>query len=175
MEVAISSALSHPNIVQTYSYDLRPVLEALSSSERTSSNTLGSAEVACSSIPLSQRLPASGKDSVSETRLTPASRLRGLELRLVLQFCDCGSLRDVLDQGAFLQGKGVNYRAVLETALDIARGMMQLHALNLVHSDLKVWSQECGVRHDVAACIGSRTLRPEGVESPRAAGVWGGV
>ena len=71
--------------------------------------------------------------------------MRGLELRLVLELCDCGSLRDVLDQGAFLQGDGrVNDRAVLETALDIARGMMQLHALDLVHSDLKVWRQECG-------------------------------
>ena len=74
--------------------------------------------------------------------------MRGLELRLVLELCDCGSLRDVLDQGAFLQGDGrVNYRAVLETALDIARGMMQLHALDLVHSDLKVWRPECGAGH----------------------------
>jgi hypothetical protein len=36
------------------------------------------------------------------------------------------------------KGIGVNFLAILETALDIARGMMQLHALDLVHSDLKV-------------------------------------
>jgi len=40
-------------------------------------------------------------------------------------------------QGAFLSGKNVNYRAILETALDIARGMYQLHELDIVHSDLK--------------------------------------
>ena len=43
-------------------------------------------------------------------------------------------------QGAFLMGKRVNYRAILETALDIAKGMLQLHQLDLVHSDLKVWN-----------------------------------
>ena len=41
-------------------------------------------------------------------------------------------------QGAFLIGKDANYRAILETALDIAKGMLQLHKLDLVHSDLKV-------------------------------------
>ena len=40
-------------------------------------------------------------------------------------------------QGAYLIGKGINYRAVLETALDIAKGMLHLHMLDLVHSDLK--------------------------------------
>ena len=43
-------------------------------------------------------------------------------------------------QGAFTSGgRGeLNYRAVLETALDVAKGMMHLHSLDLVHSDLKV-------------------------------------
>ena len=34
----------------------------------------------------------------------------------------------------------INYAAVLETASDVARGMVQLHALDIVHSDLKVWT-----------------------------------
>ena len=48
-------------------------------------------------------------------------------------------------QGGFLIGSGINYGAVLETAADIAKGMLQLHALDLVHSDLKVWTMGCGV------------------------------
>lgn len=41
-------------------------------------------------------------------------------------------------QGAFLVGREVNYPAVCETAADIAKGMLQLHSMNVVHSDLKV-------------------------------------
>ena len=32
----------------------------------------------------------------------------------------------------------VNYKAVLETAADVARGMSHLHANKITHSDLKV-------------------------------------
>lgn len=41
-------------------------------------------------------------------------------------------------QGAFLTDEGINYRAVLETLVDIANGMQQLHEMDIVHSDLKV-------------------------------------
>ena len=32
----------------------------------------------------------------------------------------------------------VNYSAVLDTAIDIAKGMCHLHSLNIIHGDLKV-------------------------------------
>ena len=54
-------------------------------------------------------------------------------------------MRDLLDQGAFLRpGGGVNYRAVLETAADIANGMKHLHDLNVLHLDLKVRREQGG-------------------------------
>ncbi len=57
----------------------------------------------------------------------------------MLEFCDCGTLRDSLSQRAFLTVTGkINYRAVLDTAADVAKGMAQLHSLNIVHADLKV-------------------------------------
>ena len=60
-------------------------------------------------------------------------------MRIVLELCDLGSLRQLLDRGAFRSEDGsLNYPAVLETAADIAKGMAQLHSLNIVHSDLKV-------------------------------------
>lgn len=34
--------------------------------------------------------------------------------------------------------QGVNYPAVLDTAADIAKAMLHLHAMNVLHSDLKV-------------------------------------
>ena len=61
------------------------------------------------------------------------------QVKIVLEWCDCGSLRDALLQGAFqTPSSTVNYPAVLETAIDIASGMMHLHASSILHSDLKV-------------------------------------
>jgi serine/threonine protein kinase len=64
----------------------------------------------------------------------------GFTVQIVLEFCDCGSLRDVLDAGGFsLPGTDcINYLAVLDTAADVARGMVYLHKMDIVHSDLKV-------------------------------------
>ena len=32
----------------------------------------------------------------------------------------------------------LNYHAILDTALDVAKAMCHLHAMNVLHSDLKV-------------------------------------
>ena len=62
---------------------------------------------------------------------------QALELQLVLEYCDFGSLRDALDQGSLNPLGRPNYAAVLETAADVAKGMLHLHACGIVHSDLK--------------------------------------
>lgn len=44
-----------------------------------------------------------------------------------------------MSQSAFFtDGGSLNYRAVLEIAADVAKGMLHLHSLNIIHSDLKV-------------------------------------
>ena len=69
------------------------------------------------------------------------------QVQLVLEFCDLGSLQSQLDGGAFLLGPAAtadtaaatpNYLAVLEVASDVARGMLHLHNLDILHCDLKV-------------------------------------
>ena len=120
MEAAISSSLTHPNIVQTHTYSLTPVKEGISTPAQ--SNSLLSAQGPLSS-----------------------ATLTAFEVQIVLELCDLGTLRDTLNQRAFiLPGGGVNYAAVLETAADVARGMSHLHSCNILHSDLKVgvaWPQ----------------------------------
>lgn len=60
-----------------------------------------------------------------------------LQVRLVLEFCDKGCLRDALDDGVFTLAPGVvNYLAILDTAADVAKAMLHLHSLNVLHSDL---------------------------------------
>ena len=61
------------------------------------------------------------------------------ELQLVLEYCDRGSLGTLLkDYGGFRDEEGqLDYAAVLETAADIAKGMIHLHKNNICHNDLK--------------------------------------
>lgn len=60
-----------------------------------------------------------------------------MQVSLVLEFCDKGCLRDALDDGVFQIGPGlVNYLAILDTAADVAKAMLHLHLMNVLHSDL---------------------------------------
>lgn len=62
-----------------------------------------------------------------------------LQVRLICEYCDRGSLREALDLGAFkLPDGSVNYPAVLDTAIEIATAVAHLHHRNVLHSDLKV-------------------------------------
>ena len=72
----------------------------------------------------------------TSTNTTPAPS-QPLQVRLVLEYCDLGGLREALDQGAFMTHT-LNYHAILDTALDVAKAMCHLHAMNVLHSDLKV-------------------------------------
>ena len=45
-----------------------------------------------------------------------------LQVRLFLEYCDRGCLRDALVGFAFMGPGGLNYKAVLDTALDIVSG-----------------------------------------------------
>ena len=62
------------------------------------------------------------------------------QVRLVLEYMDKGTLRDALDSGIFINPAGdeVDYEAVLETVAEVAKGMLHLHSLNILHGDLKV-------------------------------------
>jgi len=136
MEAAISSSLSHPNVVQTYTYNVKPVREAATTpAEQLDPSVLlmggGSTQSSALGKALAQRLESSTSQSCS-------SPVHSYEVRLVLEFCDKGCLRDALDKGCFLTPRdGLNYRAILDTALDIAKAMVHLHSRNVLHSDLK--------------------------------------
>ncbi|KAG2431643.1 hypothetical protein HYH02_013220 [Chlamydomonas schloesseri] len=85
METAISSSLSHPNIVQTYTYAVLPVKG--DQLQQPAGIQLG----AGASLTV---------ESTSPLALMAAPDQSGVhswEVRLVLEFCDRGSLRDVLN------------------------------------------------------------------------------
>ncbi|WIA39118.1 hypothetical protein OEZ86_005253 [Tetradesmus obliquus] len=130
MEAAISSAMNHPNIVQTYTYIIKPssssIGHACSASEGSLSSLVTAAELAPS---------MEGLDAPEANHPT----VHNFEVSLVLEYCDWGSLRTALDAGAFFaEDNSLNYAAILDTAADIARAMMHLHKNQVLHSDLKV-------------------------------------
>ncbi|GAX78419.1 hypothetical protein CEUSTIGMA_g5861.t1 [Chlamydomonas eustigma] len=83
--------------------------------------------------------PAPNAARAVNASTTVPSSPHGLEIRLVLEYCDKGSLTDALKGKAFfLVGSGdLNYAAVLDTALDIAKAMLHLHLADVLHGDLK--------------------------------------
>ncbi|GIL79156.1 hypothetical protein Vretimale_16700 [Volvox reticuliferus] len=127
MEAAISSSLVHPNIVTTYTYFIRPYHEPGLGGLHQMVAPFGS--------------PIGGFDDRASSHGSLAesndSTIHSYEVRLVLEYCDKGSLKDALDQHAFMQGGGLNLPAMLETAADVAKAMVHMHASNVLHSDLK--------------------------------------
>ncbi|GAX77879.1 hypothetical protein CEUSTIGMA_g5321.t1 [Chlamydomonas eustigma] len=134
MEAAISSSLSHPNIVQTYTYSLRSITDG---SDRGCSGSQSDMEGSAGTAKHPDGIQVA---SWRASSLKPAHiHKTGFEVQLVLEYCQHGSLRSLLDSGAFVDADSgrLNRLAVLEVASDIARGMLHLHTQNIVHSDLK--------------------------------------
>ena len=66
------------------------------------------------------------------------------ETRIIMEFCDMGSLDEAIQQGRFHGGATeeqrhtqVDLRAVCLTLLDIVAAMTHLHSMRIVHKDLK--------------------------------------
>ena len=105
----------HP---QTYMYDLRPVLSNTGPSDGRTAGDSSTAVAYNSDANNNTNMDSDGaslyvspaattmalqdrteRGSAQATGRPPAPPIvHGLELRLVLELCDCGSLRDVLDQ-----------------------------------------------------------------------------
>ncbi|CAL5225588.1 g8436 [Coccomyxa viridis] len=104
LEAAVSSAVCHPNIVQTYDYQVVDMFKS------------------------------------ATVLRTEANR----ETRIIMEFCDAGSLDEAIQHGKFHGGvtEGLRHmrvilRAVCLTLLDIASAMTHLHSMRIVHKDLK--------------------------------------
>ena len=66
------------------------------------------------------------------------------ETRIIMEFCDAGSLDEAIQQGSFRSGSmdalrpaPGDLRAMCLTLLDIASAMAHLHSMRIVHKDLK--------------------------------------
>lgn len=135
MEAAISSAMSHPNIVEVRVKKPTSLLQA----KGFYRNILRAKrqKITLAYLALAGSFFLQTYDYI----LSPLSDgdTNGFRVHLVLELCDLGSLRRALNSQVFINpsiGK-VNYRAVLDTAVDMARGMAHMHKHNIVHADVK--------------------------------------
>lgn len=114
-EVAITSGLAHPNLVCTYSYDIKRL-------------HTGSIE---------------GKlvDDPEQQGLRIWDTCVDWKLYIIQEYCDGGSLQQALGMRAFVEkrygGPGPDLESVLELASGIARGLHHIHSKNIIHGDLK--------------------------------------
>ncbi|WIA23479.1 hypothetical protein OEZ85_000224 [Tetradesmus obliquus] len=147
METALGSSLSHPNIVQVYTYVLRPLSAAGAAATFNTRSMPPSAGGRPNSSSSSGTPPAaaaaaasgSGKGPSSGGPATAAQQVVGYELQLVMEYCPLGSLRSAID-GCLLDDRLTNrpnYSTVLSLGLGVARAMAHLHAEGVIHGDLK--------------------------------------
>ena len=130
MEAAISSSLVHRNIVKTHTYSIKPIRDNTSASQLAIPSQGNSPQI----------VKGSGSSFGSIQRINYASLngpVSAFEVKIVLEFCDLGSLADALRAGRFHTGSTPNYPVILELASDIAEGCRHLHSCNIIHADLK--------------------------------------
>lgn len=84
MEVAITSSVSHPNLVQLYTYRVSPVMDSTLSAEAPSRNQIDVKSASILSVAAKDPRTSDVSDAVA-----------AYEILMVLEYCDGGSLRSV--------------------------------------------------------------------------------
>eukprot|EP00879_Flechtneria_rotunda_P020363 GHRR01021415.1.p1 GENE.GHRR01021415.1~~GHRR01021415.1.p1 ORF type:complete len:591 (+),score=196.37 GHRR01021415.1:254-1774(+) len=126
VETVVSSTMSHPNVVQVYTYMINPL---------TVGDKLG--RKAGSSVSTQNDAAAS---EAGEGCPAKPNNISGWELKLIMEYCDQGTLRDALDRQWLIKGSGATFlqpSLVLSLAHDVAAAMLHLHSQGVVHGDLK--------------------------------------
>ncbi|GLC36262.1 hypothetical protein PLESTM_000424900 [Pleodorina starrii] len=113
LEAAISMAMSHPNVVATYSFDIKPLTERVEENDRP-----------CRDMDIA--------DNIQQ-------HCDAVKLYIVQEYCNGGTIRDLLDRGlaGSVRAGGLPGLLALHLALNVARGMEHIHSCRIVHGDLK--------------------------------------
>lgn len=124
LEATISASMRHPNVVQTFFFEIVPIDEP-----GTDAEPLGAAPGAAATM---EHAPGGEKQR---------SGVLMWQARIIQEYCSGGSLRDALTAGA-LDGQCAgrcppSAGAALSLAHDVARGMFHIHTCQVIHGDLK--------------------------------------
>ena len=133
MEAAISASMCHPNVVQTYSYEVVPVMS--NGSKKNSIDKESNAGRKLSNV-------SSSRTSIGSTSSGKGDQdVIMWEVRIIQEFCAGGTLSTALKAGQISGQSSPGAPPDLETALrlakEIAAGMHHIHTAGIIHGDLK--------------------------------------
>ncbi|GIL89396.1 hypothetical protein Vretimale_18715 [Volvox reticuliferus] len=119
-ELAVTTSISHPNIVQVFSYFVDVmVVEYVGQPDRFKL------------LPKAKGQSANGAAECGNVT-GPSNMI------ICMEYCDAGSLKHAVKRGCFrATGSRPNMQALYTTLMEIALALRHLHALRLVHCDLK--------------------------------------
>ncbi|GLC37086.1 hypothetical protein PLESTB_001393200 [Pleodorina starrii] len=120
-ELAVTTSISHPNIVQVFSYFMDVmVVEYVGQPDRF------------------KLLPKAKGPSMSDAAGDNCGVTGPSNMIICMEYCDAGSLKHAVKHGCFrTAGSRPNMQALYTTLMEIALALRHLHALRLVHCDLK--------------------------------------
>ncbi|GFR41905.1 hypothetical protein Agub_g2695 [Astrephomene gubernaculifera] len=126
LEAAISSSLAHPNVVTTYSYDIKPLTVRTDCSGESPRSGPGGVGTGIGGLPS------------SSIKIIDKRPVLDWKLYLVQEYCDGGSLRTAILKRKFFDAKRGEARIemILDTALELTGGLVHLHERNIIHGDL---------------------------------------
>ncbi|GFR40598.1 hypothetical protein Agub_g1178 [Astrephomene gubernaculifera] len=115
LEAAVSMSLAHPNIVATYTYDIKALVQKPEPNEM--------------SAPVGIAAAGDAEQGAAEV----------YKLYIVQEYCNAGTLREALEKGmtGCVRAGGAFKALALRLALDVAQGMRHIHCCRIVHGDLK--------------------------------------
>ncbi|KAG2498355.1 hypothetical protein HYH03_003614 [Edaphochlamys debaryana] len=132
LEAAISSSLAHPNVVTTYSYDIKPLTVQHNSSGDGPDSNGPSAN--------GQGTPGGGGGGGTPGgfKIVDKRTVLDWKLYLIQEYCDGGSLRTAILKRKFFDAKKGEPRMemILDTCAELTGGLVHLHERNIVHGDL---------------------------------------
>eukprot|EP00191_Tetraselmis_sp_GSL018_P004485 CAMPEP_0177620302 /NCGR_PEP_ID=MMETSP0419_2-20121207/26809_1 /TAXON_ID=582737 /ORGANISM="Tetraselmis sp., Strain GSL018" /LENGTH=209 /DNA_ID=CAMNT_0019119803 /DNA_START=1 /DNA_END=628 /DNA_ORIENTATION=+ len=146
MEIAISASMSHPNVVQTYSYDIKAIMPEVQAIEQQ--RTVDRPAEECNGVG-EKTFPGIHTEGPCKAA-DPRPML--WEVQIIQEFCDQGSLRKVLDDKIYADRSTglLDGTVLLKIAGDVARGMLHIHDMQIIHGDLKA--------HNVLVCTGDNIV-----------------
>ncbi|KXZ47126.1 hypothetical protein GPECTOR_38g364 [Gonium pectorale] len=120
LEAAISLSMAHENLVATYTYMLKPLVQQPSDTSCDGGQGVG---------PGQQMPPGAVADGGADA----------YKLYIVQELCNGGSLQQALSRGmaGTVRSGGSSRLLALRLALDVARGVAHVHECRIVHGDLK--------------------------------------
>ncbi|KXZ47124.1 hypothetical protein GPECTOR_38g362 [Gonium pectorale] len=127
LEAAISLSIAHENLVATYTYLLKPLVQQPISVQ----------------VVFDDSCSTPGASGCSQAQVPPVATADGgadaYKLYIVQELCNGGSLRQALANGmaGSVRNGGSSRLLALRLALDVARGVAHVHACRIVHADLK--------------------------------------